>query len=410
MIADVERLLRSLAAVEGVTSAAGTVNTFVDAARVEGVGYWNGKIIVALTGSARGQVCVIVDDNGAGTLTVRPALSAAPGANQVYIILNNCGDLVPAADSLENYQPRDVIGNKTDAATADDMSALATASLVAEIKRVLLRMSTNAFTATVQGVAHTELDAILASLATYLAAAGAAWSVQVNGNLARTNLEQTIEDFLVVFGCDGANVFNPTIQGVARTDLDTALYQLATYIAALGAAYSATINPGGAARTNVEQCFEDLSDMLAGTTGIITYPARALPANGVSMAKVIRYTAERKPEFDALSTGTHTTASGNEETIVTTAIGVPGIFYMDFDLNNLALGDDFTFRVYKRVDGANYRLKSEQQFIGAPTIKVLEIEGVYLDSTMQMRVTVQRNSGTNRAFTYIFNTYRQPVA
>lgn len=118
-----------------------------------------------------------------------------------------------------------VLGAVGDAATLDNMSALATATAISELKRILLRMSTDAFTA--------------------------------------------------------------TVQGVARVELDTMVAQLATYFVAAGAAFSQTINPGSAARTAIDACLKDLSDMIAGG-GITTYPAAAVPGNGVSTAQVIR--------------------------------------------------------------------------------------------------------------------------
>lgn len=136
MIAETERLLRSLVAVEGVTSGAGTVNTFVDAARTEGANYWNGRIIVALTGAAAGQASIIVDDNGAGTLTVRPALFAAPGATQPYLILKQIGDIVPAAaDSVDNYLASEVVGRKDD--TPDYTYNATTSSIIRFLKGLL---------------------------------------------------------------------------------------------------------------------------------------------------------------------------------------------------------------------------------------------------------------------------------
>lgn len=89
-----------------------------------------------------------------------------------------------------------------------------------------------------------------------------------------------------------ANAFSATIQGAARTELDVMLGQLATYLAALGAAYSATVNPGGTAKTNLEETLEDLGEMLAGTAGIVTFPIGAAPANAVSLAEVLRYVSD----------------------------------------------------------------------------------------------------------------------
>ncbi len=84
-------LYEILIAVEGTTTGAGTTATFVDTARTEGADYWNGNLIVALTGSAAGQVRTIVDDDGSDTLTVEPLLSAAPGTPIDYVILKQKG-------------------------------------------------------------------------------------------------------------------------------------------------------------------------------------------------------------------------------------------------------------------------------------------------------------------------------
>jgi len=66
------------------------------------------------------------------------------------------------------------------------------------------------------------------------------------------------------------------------------LAQLSTYLSASGAAYAATVNPGGSAKSNVEQTLEDIGDILAGA-GITTFPAAAAAANGVSLGEVIHY-------------------------------------------------------------------------------------------------------------------------
>ena len=150
--------------------------------------------------------------------------------------------------------------------------------------------------------------------------------------------------------------------------------------------------------------------MLVTAVGIIAWPARALPAANVAIAKVLRYIAEVKPEWAARTSATHTTTTTTEETILTTAYTVPGLFCFDLTLRNMVAGDDFTIRVYKRVDGANYDLKSQQNFIDAPTVKVYEIENLYTDGTEFIRVTIQRDSLTNRAFPYSYNCLKQPVA
>jgi hypothetical protein len=87
---------------------------------------------------------------------------------------------------------------------------------------------TDIFNPTIQGSARTDLELALAALATYISGSGAALSIKVNNNTARTNLEQVWEDYLAVIGCDDTNVFNPSIGGSARTTLEAALAAIGT--------------------------------------------------------------------------------------------------------------------------------------------------------------------------------------
>ncbi|MHB8084335.1 MAG: hypothetical protein ACYDHZ_00720 [Dehalococcoidia bacterium] len=182
-----------------------------------------------------------------------------------------------------------VQGTEADAATLDDLSDVTTTTTEAKLRRILLRLAPAAFTATIQGAARTDLAAMVASLATYFKAAGAA--------------------------------FSSTIQGSARTDVNAAFDGIAAYFVAAGAALSVTIDPGGAARTSMGTLWNDLGQMLAGASGLTTFPAATAAANGVSIAKVIRYiqetclgyegatslaaklTAVRAGYLDALNTG-----------------------------------------------------------------------------------------------------------
>ncbi len=215
--------------------ASGTLDTSsatvpADSTRTEGDDYFNGNLLMMKTGAVANQPKLIVDYTATtGVFTVDPEhpFTAATGLVE-YIVVAAQGDLVPAANSTNNTTVMDVVGNKGDTETADDMSALATASVVAEIKRLLIRMSTDAFTATIQGSARVELDTMLGQLATYLSAAGAAWSVQVNNNTARTNLEQTLEDYFGVIGCDDTNTFGPSIGGATPATVEAAFTALGT--------------------------------------------------------------------------------------------------------------------------------------------------------------------------------------
>jgi hypothetical protein len=242
--------------------------------------YYNGALLVPVAGADVFQPRLIVGFTTAtGVFTMDPShpFTAATGLVD-YVILAAQGDLIPTANNTDNTTLMDVVGNKTDSATLDDMSALATATIVAEVKRILLRMSTDAFTANIQGAARTELDTMLAQLATYLSAAGAAWSVQVNNNTARTNIEQTLEDFFGVVGCDGTNVFEPSIGGSTRTTIEAAFAALGT---AFGAEYDGTpdlydtivtgydssaitANPDGSVMERLEDLHGDVSNISGG--------------------------------------------------------------------------------------------------------------------------------------------------
>ncbi len=121
------------------------------------------------------------------------------------------------------------------------------------------------------------------ALLTNLGAVGDTATADDLSDIATTSAHAKLRRLLLRFSADA---FAATIQGSSRTDLETMLAQLATYFAASGAAYASMVNPGGSERTNIEQVLEDIGDMLAGA-GITTYPGPAAPGNGVSIAEVV---------------------------------------------------------------------------------------------------------------------------
>jgi len=149
------------------------------------------------------------------------------------------------------------------------------------------------------------------------------------------------------------------------------------------------------------------SDVIGGKTDT----AIAVPDN---VSSIIRYlkgiltAANEKPEWGTPTPDTHTTTGTTEETILETAYTDPFRLWMYIDLVNMVALDDFTFKVYTRIDGANFRLKSEQQLIGAQTLDVYEIEGLYGDTACDIRITVQRASGADRAFPFRYNVLKEP--
>jgi len=122
------------------------------------------------------------------------------------------------------------LGDVADAATNDDMSDIATTSALAKLRLILNRQSPDAFTATVQGGAEVTIDGMVGALASYISLAGAAMSLQVNGNAARTNLEQALLDYFTVVGCNAANVFDPAINGGSQVTVEAAFTELGSLI------------------------------------------------------------------------------------------------------------------------------------------------------------------------------------
>lgn len=248
-------------------------------------------------------------------------------------------EAVAVGDEILIIHPRLAdIGQRSDAATADDLSDITTTSIHAKVRRILLRMSSDAFTA--------------------------------------------------------------TIQGAARTELDTMLYQLATYISALGAAYSATVNPGGAAKTNIEQTLEDIGDMLAGATGIVTFPAASPAANGVSVAEVIRYIQEVVDAISTLSeTGGTLLADGTEQNVV--IVDAPAsVFYprkVMIDLTNMAGVDNTVVKSYYRIKaGGAYVLKDSVTYTGPQDPDLINVE---LEPNRHgFKVTLQQTAGVMRNY------------
>ena len=235
--------------------------------------YHKGFLLMLTEGNCRFQARRIVGYTAAtGVFTLDPnnPFSQAPGLVD-YVILRDQTEFVPAVDSASNIIPADVIGQKGDTIPAMNL-APGTDSLVRHLKAILERL----------GATPADPDD---SALTNLGQRDDAATLDDLSDVTTTSIQAKLRRILLRMS---TNAFTATTQGNVRVELDLMLADLATYFSALGAAYSAAVNPGGAARTNIEQTLEDLGDMLAGATGIVTFPAAAAPANGVSIAEVLR--------------------------------------------------------------------------------------------------------------------------
>ena len=421
-----------------------------DTGRTESADYWNGTWLIPITGNVANQPRLIVDFTnvtGVFTIDAQQPFTAETGEVE-YIIVGPNSQLTPAADATTNTTPAHVIGNKADTipamnlapsatdslvrhikailervgatpadpddsvltnigqrddtATLDDLTDVTTTSIQAKLRRLLLRFSSNAFAATIQGASQTDVESMLGSLATYFSAAGAAMALQVNNNTARTNLEQALLDYFTVVGCNGTNVFSTTIQGAARTTVEATFDALATYLSAAGAAYSATVDPGGSARTNVEQTLEDIGQMLAGSSGITTFPTGVAPGNAVSLAEVIRYISDNVVAFGTLSeTGGTLTSSAAEQNVI--IVDAPsGIFEpkcVKIDLTNMIAGDTVVIKLYYRIkSGGSYILEDSDTFNDDVSPALINID--LTPNRYGFNVTLQQTAGTNRNYDY----------
>ena len=141
------------------------------------------------------------------------------------------GDGKSFAEAVRAILTSMVGGDDFDAYTAvNNVANTSINAIFQNFAKLFAADSANIFNPTIQGSARTDLELALAAFATYISASGAAFSVQVNNQTARTNLEQVWEDYLAVIGCDTTNVFNPSIGGSARTTLDAALAAVGTIV------------------------------------------------------------------------------------------------------------------------------------------------------------------------------------
>ncbi|KKN52946.1 hypothetical protein LCGC14_0607470 [marine sediment metagenome] len=214
-----------------------------DSTRTEGVDYFKGCLLLTTEGAVRFQPRRIVTSSAAGVFTLDPSnpFTAVPGLVD-YVIIGGQAEFIPGADAVVNRTPADVIGGKADTIPAMNLAPAATWSIIRHLKAILERL----------GATPADPDD------------------SIHTSVGQRDTAATADDMSAL---DTAN-------------LHAKIRRVLLRIAA--AAYSVTVDPGGAARTDIESTFEDLGAMLAGAAGITTYPAAADIGNGVSMAEAIR--------------------------------------------------------------------------------------------------------------------------
>lgn len=97
-----------------------------------------------------------------------------------------------------------------------------------------------------------------------------------------------------------------------------------------------------------------------------------------------------------------TTADGTEQTLYANTSTRAFIFKnIDIDLSNMAAGDTTVIKVYKMVDGTNYRLTQQTTYTDAQTLTGITIKGDD-GGVSGYKVTLQQTAGTNRAYPWIY--------
>lgn len=260
-----------------------------DSTRTEGDNYFNGSLLMTTEGAVRFQPRRIVDYTGVGGIfAIDPnnTFTAATGLVD-YIIIAGQTEFVPAADGANNRTTADVVGNRTSTIPAMNL-APGDWDIVRHLKAILERVgATPGDPDDSLHIIHGQRDD--AAIAMDTASAGTDSVIE----LLRAILERIGEtpadpddSVLTNVGQRDDAATADDLSDVATTSIQAKLRRLLLRFSV--DAFSATVNPGAAAATDVETMIQDLADMLAGATGIVTFPASAVPGDGVSMAEVLR--------------------------------------------------------------------------------------------------------------------------
>lgn len=319
------------------------------------------------------------------------------GGIPVWPAAADIGNDVSIAQAIRAILTSMVGGDDYDNYTAVNNTANASLNVVFQNFATLFAADgANIFNPTIQGAARTDLELALAALATYISAGGAALNIKVNDNAARTNLEQVWEDYLAVIGCDNANVFNPSIGGSARTTVEAALAALGTIIG----------DPSGETLTSITAKFGNIArslDLILGARW---------DAAGDLGADIVAIIAKTDLLNSASGSGTLNDANGSD-TIVPSSL--PAKTHLIFDISNLNNNaDNFTIEIKVGTAAAErvvayYNLTSDGTDITADTgtglgsvIKQrrIDISDILCFTSEQIIVELTKNGAADRDVAY----------
>lgn len=139
--------------------------------------------------------------------------------------------------------------------------------------------------------------------------------------------------------------------------------------AALGGPTDAAAAGDPSATDSAIAYLKQLINTLEGTVGIPAWPAGTAPANNVSIAEAIRFISEIVDSAESVGPFSYLDAGGEQDVIVDAATTRRRIS-LEIDLNTMT--QNGTVRVYRQVDGTNYRIWIEEAFLAAGNEKVID--------------------------------------
>lgn len=385
--------------VTGIADAGSTSSVLRDSALTQADDAWNGALLVFTTGSNAKQARLVVDFVAAtDDATVEPAFINAIAAGDQYVLVpsgriaehliganngNNhadtsavvgnrdgslverleevaddtdtliAGNAVPAVDSTANALVRDVAGNKTDAAASGNPGT--TKSLVALLKQAINDLEGTAGVVTYPAAAApgngVNLAAVLRRLfddIVLLAADVGDASGSVKGSIYGILGNPATDTLVAVLGqkADAQLATGGTADGTHSN-----ISLLRTLVERLG--HLATASNVGDPTTTATfiSYLKQIVDVLVGTAGIATWPAAAVPGNGVSLTEVIRKIHDQLSCSEAVISYTYTNV-GLEQTVYESTLTTRR--HVLVDVSNRLMAQAGTFKLYRKVDGTTY--------------------------------------------------------
>lgn len=343
--------------------------------------YFRGCLLVPLSGAVVGQPRLIrafTTGTGVFTLDADMPFTAAPGLVSYAILPDFNSDHLPAADTVNNLDMNDVIGNKADASV---YAVAATKSIIAYLKGVL-GVSVVASGTFTTSSATVPADTGLAALASQYYKG--CMLMPLTGACAFQ--PKLIVDFATgtgVFTLNGENPFTAAPGLVA--------YVVLSHQQALVPAADSTANQ------TTGHVVGNKSDAAVTTVGVVA-SLMAYEKGLLNQAAAIK--AVTDAEETLTETGGTVTTDGTEQDVYI-ADAPAGLFNpiaVLIDGTNHTVTETVDVKTYYRIKaGGNYILQATQSVtlaVFAPTLMYVPL----LPNRFGVKVTIQKTAGTNRAY------------